>query len=127
MAKQTTLLVALLAGCASMLPGADAAECPNTAGIVFGSIFGTLAVVAIITALVYCCCIKKKRDSRDITPPKSGSKHGQTNPSFVADVEAGPAKPVCDDKQHKELGFGGYVVCREYEGKPTHDRQRADR
>ena len=49
------------------ITAADAA-CPNTAGVVLGSIFGTLAVVAIVLAIVALLWRRRKKTGTNLSP-----------------------------------------------------------
>lgn len=102
-----------------LLPGVAAQGCPSTAGIVLGSIFGTLVVVAIVGVIVYFVLKKKKqREAARTRKATDGARGTYDNPTFEGDLERGRpsgSTNAIPQEKHAEKGFGGYVECREYE------------
>ncbi|XP_046333344.2 uncharacterized protein LOC124116155 isoform X2 [Haliotis rufescens] len=105
----------------------NACEQPNVAGIVVGSVFGTLAVVALILGVVAFLLWRRNKvfksgpkktrkvNSSGLSEDRTSPEHdGHVNPAFndnQADISAA------------EAGFAGYVQCGEYV--PNTDRKKS--
>lgn len=92
------------------------AGCPNTAGLVLGSIFGTLAVVAIVIGVIaFIYYRRSKKDKSKLKLNEENLKHGHDNPTFTGDVEMGRINKNSQTSANKAKDYPGYVECREYE------------
>ncbi|XP_067682130.1 periaxin-like [Haliotis asinina] len=105
----------------------NACEQPNVAGIVVGSVFGTLAVVALILGVVAFLLWRRNKVFK--SGPKKTRK---VNSSGLSEDRASPehdghVNPAFNDNQPDisaaEAGFGGYVQCGEYA--PNTDRNKS--